>query len=81
MHPDRSRFRQDIWLIENGQLARRAVRHEVADLAHVRFARLAHQKAGISLKSGKEALVQARISKRLRALDLPGPASTSTAAA
>jgi chemotaxis protein methyltransferase CheR len=36
-----------------------------------RFAQLAYDKAGISLKAGKEALVQARISKRMRALELP----------
>jgi chemotaxis protein methyltransferase CheR len=35
-----------------------------------RFSRLAYAKAGISLKPGKEALVTARVTKRLRALRL-----------
>jgi chemotaxis protein methyltransferase CheR len=35
-----------------------------------RFSALAYQKAGIHLKPGKEALVSARVGKRLRALDL-----------
>jgi chemotaxis protein methyltransferase CheR len=38
-----------------------------------RFTALAYDKAGISIKPGKEALVQARVAKRLRALSLPGP--------
>jgi chemotaxis protein methyltransferase CheR len=36
-----------------------------------RFAALAYQKAGISIKPGKEALVSARVAKRLRALSIP----------
>ena len=36
-----------------------------------RFAALAHDKAGISIKPGKEALVAARIAKRQRALSIP----------
>ena len=40
-----------------------------------RFAKLAHQKAGIHLKPGTEALVSARVGKRVRALDLPGEAA------
>ncbi len=36
-----------------------------------RFAALAYDKAGISIKPGKEALVSARLAKRLRALSLP----------
>jgi chemotaxis protein methyltransferase CheR len=36
-----------------------------------RFCQLAYQEAGIHLKEGKEALVSARVSKRLRALGLP----------
>ncbi len=36
-----------------------------------RFAALAYEKAGISIKPGKEALVSARVAKRLRALSLP----------
>ncbi len=36
-----------------------------------RFATLAYQKAGISIKPGKEALVSARVAKRLRALSIP----------
>jgi len=35
-----------------------------------RFCRLAYEKAGIALKPGKEALVTARVSKRVRALQL-----------
>jgi len=35
-----------------------------------RFAALAYQKAGISIKPGKEALVSARVAKRLRALSM-----------
>ena len=35
-----------------------------------RFAALAHRKAGISIRPGKEALVSARIARRQRALDL-----------
>jgi len=35
-----------------------------------RFAALAYEKAGISIKPGKEALVSARVAKRLRALSL-----------
>jgi chemotaxis protein methyltransferase CheR len=35
-----------------------------------RFAALAYQKAGISIKPGKEALVSARVAKRLRALSI-----------
>ncbi|HET9598374.1 MAG TPA: protein-glutamate O-methyltransferase CheR [Anaeromyxobacteraceae bacterium] len=35
-----------------------------------RFAALAHDKAGISIKEGKEALVSARVAKRLRALSI-----------
>ncbi|HUK66230.1 MAG TPA: protein-glutamate O-methyltransferase [Anaeromyxobacteraceae bacterium] len=40
-----------------------------------RFAALAYDKAGISIKPGKEALVTARVAKRLRALSLPDPES------
>lgn len=40
-----------------------------------RFSRLAYDKAGISLKPGKEALVRARVGKRLRALGLEDEAS------
>jgi len=40
-----------------------------------RFARLAFDKAGIALKQGKEALVEARIGKRMRALRLPDAAA------
>jgi chemotaxis protein methyltransferase CheR len=36
-----------------------------------RFAALAYEKAGISIKPGKEALVSARVAKRLRALSIP----------
>lgn len=36
-----------------------------------RFCRIAHDQAGISLKDGKEALVSARVSKRVRHLGLP----------
>ncbi len=36
-----------------------------------RFAALAYEKAGISIKPGKEALVAARVAKRLRALSIP----------
>jgi chemotaxis protein methyltransferase CheR len=36
-----------------------------------RFAALAYEKAGISIKPGKEALVAARVAKRLRALAIP----------
>jgi chemotaxis protein methyltransferase CheR len=43
-----------------------------------RFARLAYDKAGIALKEGKEALVQARVTKRVRALDLPDAAAYVT---
>src|SRR5512141_308382 len=35
-----------------------------------RFTALAYEKAGISIKPGKEALVSARVAKRLRALSL-----------
>jgi len=35
------------------------------------ISRLVYQKCGISLKSGKEALVRARLMKRLRALEIP----------
>jgi chemotaxis protein methyltransferase CheR len=38
-----------------------------------RFAALAYEKAGISIKPGKEALVSARVAKRLRALSIPNP--------
>jgi chemotaxis protein methyltransferase CheR len=38
-----------------------------------RFSRLAYAKAGISLRPGKEALVTARVTKRLRALQLEDP--------
>ena len=38
-----------------------------------RFSRLAYAKAGISLKRGKEALVTARVTKRMRALQLENP--------
>lgn len=37
-----------------------------------RFRRLAYDRAGIALKDGKEALVQARVAKRVRALQLGG---------
>jgi chemotaxis protein methyltransferase CheR len=37
-----------------------------------RFASLAYEKAGIAIRPGKEALVSARVAKRLRALSLPG---------
>jgi chemotaxis protein methyltransferase CheR len=40
-----------------------------------RFARLAHDRAGIALGSGKEALVHARVAKRVRALQLPDEAA------
>ena len=43
-----------------------------------RFAALAYEKAGISIKPGKEALVSARIAKRLRALSLPDAESYLT---
>jgi chemotaxis protein methyltransferase CheR len=36
-----------------------------------RFAAIAYEKAGISIKAGKEALVAARVAKRLRALSIP----------
>lgn len=36
-----------------------------------KFCAIAHQKAGIHLKPGKEALVSARVAKRLRVLHLP----------
>lgn len=36
-----------------------------------RFAALAYEKAGISIRPGKEALVAARVAKRLRALSIP----------
>jgi chemotaxis methyl-accepting protein methylase len=36
-----------------------------------RFATLAYEKAGIAIKPGKEALVSARVAKRLRALSIP----------
>ncbi|HEX7625260.1 MAG TPA: CheR family methyltransferase, partial [Anaeromyxobacteraceae bacterium] len=36
-----------------------------------RFVALAYEKAGISIKPGKEALVQARVAKRQRALSIP----------
>src|SRR5690242_21651095 len=36
-----------------------------------RFAALAYDKAGISIKRGKEALVAARVAKRQRALAIP----------
>jgi len=35
------------------------------------FRRIIHEKAGIALGNGKQALVHARLAKRLRALDLP----------
>ena len=38
-----------------------------------KFCALAHEKAGIHLKEGKETLVQARVAKRLRALGLENP--------
>jgi chemotaxis protein methyltransferase CheR len=38
-----------------------------------RFCKLAYEKAGIALKPGKEALVTARVSKRVRALQLSDP--------
>lgn len=38
-----------------------------------RFAALAYEKAGISIKPGKEALVSARVAKRLRALSITDP--------
>ncbi|MBN1824776.1 MAG: protein-glutamate O-methyltransferase [Candidatus Eisenbacteria bacterium] len=38
-----------------------------------KFCKLAHDKAGIHLKEGKESLVQARVAKRLRALGLDHP--------
>jgi len=38
-----------------------------------KFCDLAHEKAGIHLKEGKETLVQARVAKRLRALGLNNP--------
>jgi chemotaxis protein methyltransferase CheR len=40
-----------------------------------RFARLAHDEAGIALRGGKEALVHARVAKRVRALQLPDAAA------
>jgi len=40
-----------------------------------RFARLAYDKAGISIRPGKEALVTARVAKRQRALSIPDPES------
>jgi chemotaxis protein methyltransferase CheR len=40
-----------------------------------RFAKLAYDKAGIALKDGKEALVQARVTKRVRALELSDAAA------
>lgn len=40
-----------------------------------RFADLAYQRAGIALHEGKQTLVEARVGKRLRALDLPDAAS------
>jgi chemotaxis protein methyltransferase CheR len=39
-----------------------------------RFCDIAHSKAGIKLRDGKEALVTARVAKRLRALGLSSPA-------
>ena len=45
-----------------------------AELNHKQFqeiSRLVYQRCGISLKSGKEALVRARLMKRLRALEIP----------
>ena len=39
------------------------------------FAALAYEKAGISIKPGKEALVSARVAKRLRALSIADPES------
>ena len=45
-----------------------------AELSHQQFqeiSRLVYQQCGISLKSGKEALVRARLMKRLRALEMP----------
>lgn len=44
-----------------------------AELSHNQFmeiSRLVHKRCGISLKSGKEALVRARLMKRLRALEI-----------
>ncbi|HET7753836.1 MAG TPA: CheR family methyltransferase [Anaeromyxobacteraceae bacterium] len=38
-----------------------------------RFSALAHEKAGIAIRPGKDALVSARVAKRLRALSLTGP--------
>src|SRR5919198_6092069 len=38
-----------------------------------RFAALAYEKAGISIRPGKEALVAARVAKRQRALSIPDP--------
>jgi chemotaxis protein methyltransferase CheR len=40
-----------------------------------RFTALAYEKAGITIKPGKEALVSARVAKRLRALSLGDPAA------
>ena len=40
-----------------------------------RFVILAYEKAGISIKPGKEALVTARVAKRQRALSIPDPES------
>jgi chemotaxis protein methyltransferase CheR len=40
-----------------------------------RFCKLAYDKAGIALKDGKEALVIARVTKRVRALQLEDPAA------
>jgi chemotaxis protein methyltransferase CheR len=40
-----------------------------------RFTALAYEKAGITIKPGKEALVSARVAKRLRALSLADPAA------
>ena len=45
-----------------------------AELNHSQFqeiSRIVYRQCGISLKSGKEALVRARLMKRLRALDIP----------
>jgi len=45
-----------------------------AELSHRQFeeiSRLVYQQCGINLKSGKEALVRARLMKRLRALQIP----------
>ena len=36
------------------------------------IARIAHSEAGIVIAPGKTGMVQARLAKRLRALDLPG---------